>query len=225
MAPLVIFGASRGVGLELARLARHGGRPVVALVRDGSPHSELDAAGVMVVTGDVLDPQAVSVACAAAGGPFDLVSTVGGRTADGRFTDEWGNIAAVDAAAAGPCRRLVLVTSMGCGEMAPFRSERAIAAFGAAVDAKTRAEDHMRRAFPRGTAIRPGGLRSEPATGRGILSADPEIHGFIHRADVAELVLRALDDAATEGRFLAAVDADQARSVHPVEPFPLKPRA
>lgn len=155
MAPLVIFGASRGVGLELARLARHGGRPVVALVRDGSPHSELDAAGVTVVTGDVLDPQAVSVACAAAGGPFDLVSTVGGRTADGRFTDEWGNIAAVDAAAAGPCRRLVLVTSMGCGEMAPFRSERAIAAFGAAVDAKTRAEDHMRRAFPRGTAIRP----------------------------------------------------------------------
>jgi len=224
MVPLVIFGASRGVGLELARLACAGGRRLIALVREGSPRADLDAIGAAVVTGDALDPAAAEAACRAAGGAFDLVSTLGGRTADGRFVDEWGNIAAVDTAAAMPCRRLVLVTSMGCGEMAPYRSERAIAAFGAAVDAKTRAEDHMRGTVPRGTAIRPGGLRSEPPTGRGILSADPEIHGFINCADVADLVLRALDDPATEGRFLAAVDADNARSVHPIEPFPLAAR-
>lgn len=222
MTPLVILGATRGVGLELARLARGRGIAVFALVREGSPRAELDALGVEVLTGDALDTEAAAAACRAPAGPFDLVSTLGGRAADGRFIDEWGNIAAVDAAAAAPCRRLVLVTSMGCGEMAPYRSPRAIAAFGAAVDAKTRAEDHMRRRWPRGTAIRPGGLKSEPATGRGMLSADPEIHGFIHRADVAELVLRALGDEATAGRFLAAVDREFAQSVHPLDPFPLR---
>ena len=105
--------------------------------------------------------------------------------------------------------------------MAPYRSERAIAAFGAAVDAKTRAEEHLRQTIPQGTAIRPGGLRSEPATGRGILTTDPQMHGFIHRADVADLIVRALRDEGTAGRAFAAVDADQAKSVNPITPFPL----
>jgi nucleoside-diphosphate-sugar epimerase len=94
--------------------------------------------------------------------------------------------------------------------MAPYRSERAIAAFGASVDAKTRAENHARRVVPSATFIRPG-----------ILSDDPQIHGFIHREDVADLIARALRDPATQGRAFAAVDADQARSANPIEPFPL----
>src|SRR5690606_23709021 len=152
---------------------------------------------------------------------FDVVSTVGGRHEDGRFADEDGNVNVVDRAARRDLGRLVLVTSIGCGEMAPYRSERAIAAFGASVDAKTRAENHARRVVPSATSSRPGALRSEPATGRGILSDDPQIHGFIHREDVADLIARALRDPATQGRAFAAVDADQARSANPIEPFPL----
>ena len=56
---------------------------------------------------------------------------------------------------------------------------------------KTRAEKHLRRVIPSATIIRPGGLRSEPPTGRGILTQDPQMHGFINRDDVAELVARA----------------------------------
>ena len=57
--------------------------------------------------------------------------------------DDEGNINVIDQAANREVGRFVLVTSIGCGDMAPFRSERAIAAFGAAVDAKTRAEEHF----------------------------------------------------------------------------------
>src|SRR5690606_15049084 len=122
----------------------------------------------------------------------------------GRSADAEGNINIIDRAAARGVDRFVLVTSIGCGEMAPYRSARAIAAFGAAVDAKTKAEAHLRRAIPSATIIRPGGLRSMPATGRGILSDDPQMHGFIHRADVADLVRRALRDPSTAGRAFAA---------------------
>lgn len=222
MTPTVIFGARTGVGLHLARLLRGDGLPVVAMLRPGSDAGELEALGVSVARGDAFSTRDIDAALALAGeGEFDVVSTVGGRAEDGRFADEDGNVNIAERAAARNLGRFVLVTSIGCGDMAPYRSERAIAAFGASVDAKTRAENHTRRLIRSATFIRPGGLRSEPATGRGMLSSDPQMHGFIHRADVADLVRRALRDPATEGRAFAAVDIDQAKSVNPIEPFPL----
>lgn len=222
MAPVMIFGASRGVGLHLARLLRGHGRPVFAMLREPTAAPELEALGVRVARGDVFSTDDVDRALALPGSAeFDVVSTIGGRAPDGRRADDEGNVNIVDRAAGRNVGRFVLVTSIGCGEMAPYRSERAIAAFGAAVDAKTRAEEHLRRSIPAATILRPGGLRSEPATGRGILSDDPQIHGFIHRADIADLVRRVLADPATEGRAFAAVDAGQARCINPIEPFPL----
>lgn len=222
MTPTVIFGARTGVGLHLARLLRGEGVPVLAMLRPGADAGELEALGIRVARGDAFSREDVDRTLDLAGsGEFDVVSTIGGRGTDGRFADEDGNNNVTDGAAARNVGRYVLVTSIGCGEMAPWRSERAIAAFGASVDAKTRAEDHARRAIRSATFIRPGGLRSEPATGRGILSDDPQMHGFIHREDVADLVRRALRDPATEGRAFAAVDLDQAKSVNPIEPFPL----
>lgn len=229
MRPVLVFGASRGVGLALARLLRRREAPVVAMLRPAAGSAELESAGVGIVRGDALSHADVARAFAAVPGACDVVSTLGGRTADGRLVDDAGNIIVIDQAAShaathGP-GRFVLVTSIGCGDMAPYRSERAIAAFGAAVDAKTRAEEHLRRVIPAATIIRPGGLRSEPATGRGILTQDPQMHGFINREDVAGLVVRALDDPATSGRTFAAVDAAAARSVNPISPFPLAPAA
>jgi len=105
--------------------------------------------------------------------------------------------------------------------MEPYRSERARAAFGAIVDAKTRAELRLRKTALPYTIVRPGGLRDGPATGRGLLSDDPQLHGFIRRADLALLIERVLRDPATLGRALAAVDASEARSAAPLEVFPL----
>lgn len=221
MRPVLIFGASRGVGLLLAQQLRKEGVPVFAMLRPGAQRADLDAQGVHVVGGDAFSFADVEQAFALSLAELDVVSTLGGRGASGRYVDEDGNINVIDCARVHKVVRFVLVTSIGCGEMAPYRSERAIAAFGAAVDAKTRAEEHLKRTIPSGTIIRPGGLRAEPATGRGILTTDPAMHGFINRADMADLVVRALRDETTAGRAFAAVDADQAKSVNPIAPFPL----
>jgi uncharacterized protein YbjT (DUF2867 family) len=223
MAAVLIFGASSGVGFCLAQLLRQDGVPVFAMLRSPAAEGALAALGVRTIAGDAFSTADIDRALALAGTQdLNVVSTIGGPVTNGRRADEDGNINIADRAAAHGVRRFVLVTSIGCGDMAPFRSERAIAAFGAAVDAKTRAEEHLRRKLPRATIIRPGGLRSEPATGRGILSDDPQMHGFIHRADVADLIRRALGDPATEGRAFAAVDVDQAQCVNPIAPFPLR---
>lgn len=223
MAPVLIFGASRGVGLALARLLRSRQVPVLALLRSPETAGDLETMGVGIVQGDAFSPEDIARALAHCHPSCNVVTTLGGRTPDGRYVDEIGNINVIDQAVAHRIDRFVLVTSIGCGDMAPYRSERAIAAFGAAVDAKTRAEEHLRRAIPSATIIRPGGLRSEPGTGRGILSLDPQTHGSINRDDVAELIVRALGDPATCGRNFAAIDAGMVRSDHPIEPFSLLP--
>jgi uncharacterized protein YbjT (DUF2867 family) len=222
MRPVLIFGASRGVGLALARLLRRFDIPVAAMLRPATANVDLEQIGVRIVRGDAFSRADIAHAFAGEPAVCDVVSTLGGRTPDGRYVDSEGNINVIDAAAAHGVGCFVLVTSIGCGDMAPFRSERAIAAFGAAVDAKTLAEEHLRRVIPAATIIRPGGLRSEPATGRGILTRDPQMHGFINREDVAELVVRVIADPATVGQTFAAVDVETAKTVNPITLFHLR---
>ena len=59
------------------------------------------------------------------------------------------------------------------------------------------------------TIIRPGGLKSESATGRGVLTEDVSVCGAIHRADVADLVAQALFSEKANNKVLSAVDDKQ----------------
>lgn len=218
---VLLFGASRGTGFALARLLRTSDYQVTALVRTRAACAELERTGAHVLVGDALEPEDVARAFAAVPTGASVVSTLGGGMGDARLVDEEGNGHVIDRAVSAQAGRFVLVTSIGCGEMAPYRSERARSAFGAIVDAKTRAELRLRQTDLPYTIVRPGGLRDGPATGRGVLSGDPRVHGFIHRADLAVLIERVLRDPATLGWALAAVDTSEARSAEPIEPFPL----
>lgn len=73
MARIAIFGATGTIGQRILREAVARGHTVTAVVRDPA---KLDADGCAVVTGDVLDPDAVA---RAATGQDVLVSAVGGR--------------------------------------------------------------------------------------------------------------------------------------------------
>lgn len=42
------------------------------------------------------------------------------------------------------------------------------------------------------TIIRPGGLKDGPRTGRAILTQDIQASGFVHRADVADMIVQVL---------------------------------
>ena len=73
---------------------------------------------------------------------------------------------------------------------------------------KTQAEDHLRASGLAYTIIRPGGLRSNDsnATGEGVLTEDRSALGFIHRQDLAELIVAVLDDDRSFGKTFAALD-------------------
>jgi uncharacterized protein YbjT (DUF2867 family) len=103
-------------------------------------------------------------------------------------------------------RRIVPVSSLGCGDSRRYASDKLLAAIGAVLDAKTRAEDQLHSLDLDWTIVRAGGLTDGEATGGGALYEDPRVHGRISRADLAGLILTCLAAEDTVHKVLSAVD-------------------
>lgn len=199
-----LAGASRGVGREIARclVASH---VVKALLRSEAARSELEAMGIQICLGDALDLPAVEQAMS--GEPIQaVISTVGGLPKDGRRADFLGNKKLIDAAVKAGVQKFILVSSIGSGESAVALPPQAMETLRPVLIEKEQAEQHLIASGLTYVIIRPGGLKSEPATGNGVLTPDPTVAGTIHRADVAQLVCQCLLSDKANNRILSAVD-------------------
>lgn len=227
MSSVLIFGATGRLGRILAYFLRNRGAHVAALVRPQSDTAALEQLGVECTIGDALEPSDVVAAMRRLRPNSAVVSLLSGKVPEGedavqRSAEEHGNISIIKAAKSFPIERLLLVTAIGCGEMLPYRSTQAIAAFGAIVEAKSRAEQHLRASGLPFTILRPGGLTNDAASGEGILTTDPQVHGSISRAELAVLIDRVLRDKTTRGGVYAAVERNRARSDAAQPPAPVE---
>lgn len=180
MTPWLIFGAGgKGVGALTAKLALTESRRVVALVRNEEAAAKLREAGAQVIIGDACDSDAVAEACRLAGQDATVISTMGGAQ------DYLAHRTVIDCAEKAGISRMVLVTSLGCGESWAYLSDRAKAGFGQAVREKSLAESWLQTSTLDFAIVRPGGLLHGEPTGKAVLSQAPEIHGMVMRADVA----------------------------------------
>lgn len=202
---LVVFGAGGGTGLELARQARALGWTVTGVIRPDADPRDLSGSGCEVAEADALDPRQVAGVFARSRPGRTVVSTLGGRP--GRPpVDYLGNAAVIDAAAREKTERMVLVSSLGCGDSRAFASERLLAAIGDILLEKTRAEDRLRTSGLPFAILRPGGLIADPPTGQGALYENPRVHGRISRSDLAAIILLCLTSEKVLGRTLSVVD-------------------
>lgn len=210
MPTTLIFGASRGLGRAFTQQALLLGHRVVALVRHVDMATELQALGVEVVIGDALDPQAVAQACLLAGSGALVVSTLGSfRQVDP--VDYLGNRQVVDEMERAGLRRLLLVTSLGCGDSWQYLPERARVAFGHEVRLKSLAESWLQTSTLDWTILRPAGLQDGEACGQAVLSQGEEVHGLVRPQDVAIRGLRLLTDQEACGQIYAIADPSLSR--------------
>lgn len=203
---VLIVGATRNTGLELARLLTARGDIVTAFVRPGSDRSGLDPLEVRIAEGDAMDPASVDSAMSAANYTA-VVSTLGCYGCDNP-PDYLGNRNVFDAAVAAGIDRVIMISTLGAGDSAdtpPFPVKWFL---GDVMELKTRAEDHLVDSGLSYTIIRPGALKDAPATGNGLLTEDTDALGVITRADLAQLVVDCLDDDTTAGAVYSAKDSE-----------------
>ncbi|MBW4469757.1 MAG: SDR family oxidoreductase [Stenomitos rutilans HA7619-LM2] len=205
MTGIFLAGASRGVGREIAKSLTTQGHEVVVLLRSNTARPELEAMGATVVFGDALDAEALAALVAKQ--PLDtVISTIGGKPTDGERADFKGNQNLIDAAVKAGVKRFLLVSSIGTGESAAALPPQALETLGAVLAEKEQAENHLVASGLTYTIIRPGGLKSEPPRGTAVLTENPNVAGSIHRADVADLVIRSLTSDRAKNKILSAVD-------------------
>jgi len=203
-----VAGGSRGVGRHIVDKLIAKGSEVVALVRKEDALQELNALeGVTAIKGDAFDYKTVE---GAMDGCDAAITTLGqGNVPQGeKRVDYEGNSNVIEAAGILGVTRLILVTSIGCGSSKEAAPPSVFEVLKDTLAAKERAENLLIKYYTNmnWTIIRPGGLKSEHATGNAVLTEDSMAIGTINREDLANLAVRALGSAATERKILSAID-------------------
>ncbi|KAG8456955.1 hypothetical protein KFE25_011313 [Diacronema lutheri] len=212
---LVVFGATGGVGSEVAFQALERGESVVALCRDPSKLSVPAGSGgpaagarlanpkLTAVKGDVTSRADVAAAFDAARdeGVSGVVVALGGRTSDvGPTMLRDGTAAIISEMKARGLKRVAVVTSIGAGDsegQAPFMFKVLMMTVMKSIFADKNAQEAL---FNGGadapgaslefTLVRPGGLTLDPPNG--IINVIDGQAGSISRADVAAFCLDAV---------------------------------
>ncbi len=203
---IFLAGASRGIGREIAKCLVEQQLKVKALLRTEAARAELEAMGIEVVLGEALSVGDVERAMPGDESIYAVISTIGGLPKDGERADYLGNKNLIDAAVKAGVQKFILISSIGSGNSAGALPPQALATLGPVLVEKEKAEQHLIESGLTYTVIRPGGLKSEPATGNGVLTEDPKVAGTIHRSDVAQLVCRCLNSDRANNKILSAVD-------------------
>eukprot|EP00596_Hydrurales_sp_CCMP1899_P004337 CAMPEP_0119038840 /NCGR_PEP_ID=MMETSP1177-20130426/8005_1 /TAXON_ID=2985 /ORGANISM="Ochromonas sp, Strain CCMP1899" /LENGTH=234 /DNA_ID=CAMNT_0007001941 /DNA_START=164 /DNA_END=868 /DNA_ORIENTATION=- len=209
--PVFVAGGTRGIGLEVMKKLSDLGTPVHILARNPETKDVLESfGGVTVTVGDALNTDDISKCMA---GCVAAITTLGGRTGESPANnriDYTGNFNVVEQAEKLGVERVILVTSIGCGATKQAVSPTAYSVLEKAITEKNKVEKTLQSKTKMDwTIIRPGGLKNDKGTGKGILTTDVMASGVINRMDVADLIIQVLASDKCSRMELTAVDPSQ----------------
>ena len=201
---VVIAGGHGQIALRLERLLVEQGHEAVGIVRNPDHVADVQATGAEAL---VLDLEAASLddVAAALAGADAAVFAAGAGPGSGiprkDTVDRGASVLLADAAEQAGVGRFVQVSSMGAGAPARPGTDETFAAY---LEAKTAAEDDLRRRSLDWTVLRPGGLTNDPGTGR-VRLASSVARGQVSRDDVAAVLAGLLTGAGGVHRVLELV--------------------
>jgi uncharacterized protein YbjT (DUF2867 family) len=233
---ILLAGASRGIGRKIAcHLIKENCR-VKALLRSQESRLKIEKMGIEVALADALDRstladvtlenQEIDAVISTIGGLLTVPLSKGNSTAladskDGERADYLGNKNLIDLAIAASVRKFILISSIGSGDSIVASAPSTLKALKTVLIEKEKAERHLIASGLIYIIIRPGGIKSEPPTGNGILTENYRASGTIHRADVASLVCQCLFSEWANNKILSAVNRNMMYSQVEVAEFKL----
>ncbi|QDZ22966.1 NAD(P)-binding protein [Chloropicon primus] len=209
----ILVAGGGGVGIMVTRMLKDMGAWVWMLQRTDERRADIEKMMAIVINGDARNDDDVSRVFEEIDDLDAVVSTIGGSPAD-PSSDSVGNINLIEAAAAKGVKRFVLVTSIGTGSSRDAPPSQVYDVLKPCLVEKEKAEERLKELSEKMEfiIIRPGGLKSEPKTGNGVLTKDTTVCGPIHREDVASLVCKCLFSPDSANQVYSAVDKEQTQA-------------
>jgi putative NADH-flavin reductase len=207
MTKVLVIGASRGIGLETVKAALRADHIVRALARSAASIPTQDA-GLEKMSGDAPDGDTIRDALR----DIEAVIQALGVDISPRAIFERTTLFSrstrilVDAMKAAGVKRLIAVTGLGAGDSRAHGGFLYDALFlplllKRVYDDKDVQESIIKSSGLDWTIVRPGLLTNRPATGhcRVLIAPNEWRFGVISRADVADFIVRQIDDRALIG--------------------------
>ncbi|PKF79683.1 flavin reductase [Vibrio sp. vnigr-6D03] len=205
MNTVVIWGAASGLGAAMVEYFHQHDYQVIAVARTPEKNPRLAELGVKALICDATVETQVKETVGHIPKGALVISTMGSFRAEVPV-DYIGHRNLINALEGHDVKRFLLVTSLGCGDSWQYLSERSKQGFGAAVREKSLAESWLQSSNVPFTILRPGGLKDGEITEKGELSQNDEVHGLIHRSEVARLAQKLLTDDSALGQVYQCID-------------------
>ncbi|MEM7799435.1 MAG: NAD(P)-binding oxidoreductase [Chloroflexota bacterium] len=206
---IIVFGASGRIGQLAIKQGLDKGHTITGFVR--SPEKmTVDHPNLTLIQGDALDQDA---AVAAIAGHDAVICALGGDTSgEARFQATQHIVAGMQKHGV---ERLSVVSSLGVGESIQ-QSNLIVKALvktvlRSAIADHQKQEDWVRQSDLSWTIVRAGGLTNDPFTGTYIVSDDLSrklSNTMVPRADVADFLIRSIEDERFYDRALALVGSN-----------------
>lgn len=199
MSRIIIFGGHGRIARLLEPLLVANGDEVTAVIRNPQHIADVEAAGATALVSDIETMDAASLAEIIRGHDA-IVWSAGAGGGDPERTYAVDRDAAIRTMYAAPLagvRRYVMVSWLGS------KADHGVPkddSFFAYADAKWAADEHLRGTALDGTILGPGALTLDEPTGR--IELDPQDRGAVSRADVAAVIVAALNEPLTIGRTI-----------------------
>lgn len=192
---VAIAGGHGQIAQHLERQLVARGDEAVGIVRNPDHVADLEALGADAIVLDLESASLADVVAQIAGVDAVVFAAGAGPGSGAARKDTVDRAAAVllaQAAYAAGVWRYVMISAIGAATGSQGRED----AFGAYLDAKKAADDHVMASSLDWTVLRPGRLTDEPGTGHVTLSTEVD-DGEVPREDVAAAVVAVLDEPAT----------------------------
>lgn len=204
---IVVAGGHGQIALRVERQLAEAGHVALGIVRNPEHVDDVRATGAEALVLDLEDARVEDVA-----GHLDGVDAVlfaagagpGSGVARKDSVDRGASALLADAAEQAGVGRFVQISSMGAGAPPRPGTDETFAAY---LQAKTAAEDDLRRRNLGWTVLRPGGLTNSPGTGR-VRLAPSVPRGQISRDDVAAVLTALLTGSRGIRQTLELVSGD-----------------
>lgn len=192
---VAIAGGHGQIAQHLERQLVARGDEAVGIVRNPDHVADLEALGADAIVLDLENASLADVVAQISGLDAVVFAAGAGPGSGAARKDTVDRAAAVllaEAAYAAGVWRYVMISAIGAATGGQGRDD----VFGAYLDAKKAADDHVMASSLDWTVLRPGRLTDEPGTGHVTLSVEVD-DGEVPREDVAAAVVAILDEPGT----------------------------